>query len=58
MTVMFTLLRKKKAKQTESIRDGLCTTLIGSAEKGNERVFTSNRPFYSCLLSCQAFDSE
>ena len=28
MTVMFTLLRKKKTKQTESVRAGLCTTLI------------------------------
>ena len=25
MTVMFTLVRKKKTKQTESMRDSLCT---------------------------------
>ena len=56
--VMFTLLRKKKTKQTKSIGDGLCATLIGLAENENERVFKSNRPFYSCLYSCQAFDLE
>ena len=58
MTVMFTLVRKKKTKQTESMRDGLCTTLISLAENGNERVFISNGPFYSCVLSCQVFDLE
>ena len=58
VTVMFTLLRKKKTKQTESVRAGLCTTLISLAENGNGRVFISNRPFYSCVLSCQVFDLE